>query len=219
MHWKAIATTLVAAFVACSCSAAPSPTNPPTATPTALVCPGPHPGDPGFADQSQNRMVNGSFGDPAIRGKRRVTSLSGWTVTGTVDLVAATSCLPFPDNQYASLSFGAALTQTVATVPGTAYELSASDSREGVCSTAASEFDIDWNSEKVSSDLSSAEGTTPTGGSPPSPWGFVISAGAEVGATSALSEVRFVVADAAESCRFDVSNISLVVKPKTTPAP
>ncbi len=213
-------TALVAAFVACSCSTAPSPTNPPTATPTALACPGPQPGDPGFvADPSENLIVNGSFGEPLIHGQRRVTSLSGWTLTGTVDLVAATSCLPFPDNQYASLSFGAAVTQTVATVPGTAYDLSVSDSREGICSNAASELDTYWNAEKVSSDLSSAQGTTPTGGPPPLPWGFVGTAGAEVDATSASSELRFVVADAAASCRFDLSNISLVVKPKRTPAP
>ena len=218
MRWKVIPAALVALFLVCSCSSPPAPTARPTPTPTALACPAPQPEDPGFVASGQNRIVNGSFGSPSIQGHRKVTSLPGWTVTGAVELVAATSCLPFPDNQYASLSYGATLTQMVPTVPGTTYELSSSDSREGECSTAGADLDVYWNAMQISVDISLAQGTTPTGGPPPPPWGFIGTAGTEVIATSDTSEVRVVVSEAAVTCRFDVSNLSLVVKPKATPA-
>lgn len=220
MASKAIPAALVTAFLACSCSSTPAPTNRPTATPTALSCPGPQPGDPGFVpNSSQNLIVNGSFGEPPISGHRTVTSIPGWTVAGKVELVASPSCLPFPDNQYASLSFGESLSQTVPTTRGTTYNLVVSDGRDGDCSTAGSELDVYWNGKEVSADIAFAQGTTPTGGPLSTPWGAYGTASASGVATGGTSEVRFVVSNAAVSCRFDVSNISLVVKPKATPAP
>jgi hypothetical protein len=215
---KAIPTALIAAFLACSCSATPRPTA--TASPTLLACPGPQPGDPGYGiDSADDLIVNGSFGDPFISGHRTVTSLPGWAVIGKVELVASPSCLPFPDNQYASLAFGASVAQSVPTTRGTPYTLVVSDTRDGDCSTAGSELDTYWDGQKINSDIALAQGTTPTGGPPSAPWGSYGSEAVPVVAGGATSEVRFVVAAAAVTCRFDLSNSSLVAKPKTTPAP
>jgi hypothetical protein len=215
----AIATALIAGSMACSCSSAPSPTNLPTATPASLACPAPQPDDPGFVAAADDLIENGSFGAPTISGHRTVSSLPGWAVTGSVELVASPACLPFPDNQYASLAFGAALAQSVPTTRGTTYTLFQSDARDGDCSTAGSELDAYWDGREVNADIAFAQGTTPTGGPPSTPWGAYASESAAVVATGATSEVRYVVADAADTCRFDLSNISLVVKPKATPAP
>jgi Protein of unknown function (DUF642) len=217
---KAIPTTLVVGFLACSCSPAPSPTIRPSPTPTAPACPGLQAGDPGFGiDSADNLIVNGSFGEPSINGHRTVMSLPGWTVSGKVELVAGSPCLPFPDNQYARLSFGGALAQTVPTTRGTTYNLLYSDARDGDCSTAGSELDVYWNGKNIGSDIAFAQGTTPTGGAVETPWGAYGSQTTEGLASGGTSEVRFIVTNAAVSCRFLLSNISLVVRPKATPAP
>ncbi|MGA7987818.1 MAG: hypothetical protein WCB51_05410 [Candidatus Dormiibacterota bacterium] len=222
MHVKVIPGALAAVFLSCSCSSSPAPTTRPTATPSPSVtaCPGPQPGDPGYvADPAHDLIVNGSFGDPHIGGHRRVTSIPGWAVVGTVELVASPSCLPFADNQYASLAFGASVAQTVPTTPGTTYTLNVSDTRDGDCSTAGSELDTYWDGRKINSDIALAQGTTPTGGPPSTPWGSYGSEAAPVAAGGSTTEVRIAVADAAVTCRFDVSGIALVVKLRATSAP
>jgi hypothetical protein len=218
---KVIPSAVVAVFLVCSCSSTPAPTNRPTATasPSLLDCPGPQPGDPGYGiNSAQDLIVNGSFGDPVISGHRIVMSIPAWAVIGTVELVASPTCLPFPDNQYVRLSFGASVAQSVPTTRGTTYTLVVSDTRDGDCSTAGSELDTYWGGQKISSDIAFAQGTTPTGGPASTPWGAISSEAAPVVAEGATSEVRIVVADAGATCRFDVSNISLVVKPKAAPA-
>ncbi len=216
MRFRVRAVIVVASLVAAaSCSPTPKP---PTPAPTALVCPGSTFGDPGYVSSDQNRVVNGSFGMPAIRGRRSVSTLQGWAVNGPVKLIAAPSCLPFPDNQYVSLGFGASISQQVTTVAGATYRVQFSDSMEGVCNIAGTLLNAYWNAKFIGSAVTTAIGTTPSAAVPP--WGGGVGTeGVTVIATSTSSVLRFVAANVAYSCALDVSNVSVEVEPPGTPWP
>ena len=146
MHLRARSfTLLVVAACATSCSTAPKPRTP---APTVLVCPAPFPTPP--VAGSPNLVVNGGFDTPRITGRRTVSSLAGWLVSGTVKLVASPSCNAVPGSgQYVALGYGASISQAVPTIPGKLYLFQVADSMEGVCNIAYSEIDTYWNSKLV----------------------------------------------------------------------
>ena len=203
---------VAAAVAVTSCSTTPKPTPRPPA-PTALVCQAPAPTGPGSPIGGQNLAVNGSFAAPKIKGRRSVTTLPGWSVTGAVRLVASTSCLPVPsDAQYLALGYGGSVSQPVLTVKGQEYVIEFYDSMEGVCNIAAAVLDAYWNSTLVAASITNATGTTPDSGD--TAWGSNGTVTATAIASGPSSVIRFVATTEAFSCSLDISHVSVVTKPR-----
>jgi hypothetical protein len=157
-------------------------------------------------------VVNGGFDTPRITGRRTVSTLAGWLVSGPVKLVASPSCgaVP-PSGQYVALGYGASISQAVPTVPGKLYLFQVYESMEGVCNIAYSEIDTYWNSTLVSSTTTPATGRTPDSGD--TAWGAYDTYTPTFIAKSATSAIRIVATTEAFSCAFDVANASVTVKP------
>jgi len=206
---------LVVAASATSCSTAPKPKTP---APTARVCPAPVPTPPDSIAGSRNLVVNGGFDTPRITGRRTVSTLEGWSVSGPVKLVASPSCGAVPGSgQYVALGYGASISQAVPTVPGKLYLFQVAESMEGVCNIAYSALDTYWNSTLVSDTTTPATGRTPNAGD--TAWGAYGTFTPTFIAKSATSTVRVVATTEAFSCAFDVANVSVTVKSSPTPKP
>jgi hypothetical protein len=202
---------LVVAACATSCSTAPKPRTPGR---TALVCPATFPIPPGSIAGSPNLVVNGGFDTPRITGRRTVSSLAGWSVSGTVKLVAPASCDAVPGSgQYVALGYGASISQAVPTVPGKLYLFQVAESMEGVCNIAYSEIDTYLNSKLVGSSTTPATGRTPDAGD--TAWGAFGTYTPTFIAKSSTSVIRIVATTEAFSCAFDVANVSVTLKPPT----
>lgn len=157
---RSFALLLVAAS-ATSCSTAPKPRTP---APIPFVCPAPVPNPPDLSE-SRNLVVNGGFDTPRITGRRTVSTLAGWVVSGAVKLVASPRCGAVPaSGQYVALGYGASISQAVPTVPGKLYLFQVYESMEGVCNIAYSEVDTYLNSTRVGSTTTPATGRTPDAG-------------------------------------------------------
>ncbi len=211
LRFRSVAVLAVAA-AATSCATAPAPRTP---APTALVCPAPVPTPPTSTTGGQNLVVNGGFDTPRITGRRTVSTLAGWLVSGPVKLVASPSCGAVPaSGQYVALGYGASISQAVPTVPGKLYQFDVYESMEGVCNIAYSEIDTYWNSTLISSTTTPATGRTPDAGD--TAWGAYDTYTPTFIAKSATSAIRFVATTEAFSCAFDVANASVTVKPSPT---
>ena len=216
MHLRVRSFAVLAVTVAAtSCSTAPAPTTP---APTALVCPASVPTAPTSTTGGRNLVVNGSFKAPKITGRRTVSTLPGWSVSGAVKLAASPSCPAVPAaGQYVTLGYGASISQPVSTVPGRVYQIQFNDSKEGVCNIAGSVLHTYWSSTLVASSITTATGTTPDAGN--SAWDSYGTDTATTIAKSATTVIRFVAATEAFSCAFDIGNVSVLIKPGVTPQP
>jgi hypothetical protein len=203
---------LVVAASASSCSTVPKPRTP---APTALVCSARVPTPPDSTAGSRNLVVNGEFDTPRITGRRTVSTLAGWSVSGPVKLVASPSCGALPaSGQYLALGYGASISQAVPTVPGKRHLFQLYQSTEGVCNIAGSVFDTYLNSTLVGSSTMLATGRTPDAGD--TPWGAFDTYTPTFIARSATSAIRIVATTEAFSCAYDVANVSVTLKPSPT---